>query len=149
MKSRTGLFVVVCAAILLATVSAGAAPLSDDCSAEGLVRVLQDGPSCTVTVECPADAIGGCVFQASGTFESLATVATAQGKLSVRGDDEADFFCSAPAAIVATGEDASCTVGPVFAFYGPGTLFEVTCTFVGQTVSVLARVICSAGFDPI
>jgi hypothetical protein len=138
---------------LPAATAAAIEPQSGSCSAQAAVRVLSDRPSCAISVACPSTATNGCFFAAQIEATALGTIATAQARLRIRDlsipDPEVftDFFCSAPAAIVATGEGSSCSTS-ASAFLDAGRRFRTECAWTGQTISVRANVTCSASFTP-
>jgi hypothetical protein len=151
------LFVALAVAIglampFLAVSSANAAyPASATCaSTTKVVRLLADVPSCTAVAECPSES--GCVFIGTMSASSDTTVGTAQGRLRLTIVDTgaySDFFCSASAAILASGAKSGCTVNPPTAFLPGGTRIAATCTFVGKTVSLNAQVNCGSSFTPL
>jgi hypothetical protein len=131
--------------------AAAAEPLSGSCSAEKFIRVLEDRPSCSFVVQCPSEGVD-CLFAAKGGVSSAATVATAQGRMrltAVGTGSFVDFTCSSRAAIIATGAGSSCEFPTQSFLLGPGTRIATTCTWMGDTISVNARVDCAAAFLPL
>jgi hypothetical protein len=116
------------------------------------VRLLNPVPSCSVVAGCPASS-SGCVFGATMTAQSNTTIGTAQARLRIVNIDfpssYVDYTCTAPAAILASGAAAGCSLNTPSSFLPAGTRYSATCSWVGSTISINAKLTCGAYFSPL